>query len=450
MNGNDIIDALESVDTKLISRAEKSRGKSRLTAILGVCAAAAALTAGAVMLMVNKPNAPEKDASAVIGTESVPTDEPGSTGIRKITEAPETVEISEDEGCFLRVAIYKGRAYSEYGVGINPEKGIEDEHIGRANVLPEDWRDPEGYVEFMGDFGDYFTVKGVDPRFMICTKGSPQSDDMTYILINSSSVDYENGADLLEDMLHLSETEPVLTFESIDSWNNHHQEIFELLPEHRGAVSAFVKALDESEWAPFDSVYNKPRSYHINLKLACGIGVDLMLHPDGYVGVFGIDDRVLDVGVEAVKSIIALLDDPRNSACVGVFPGVGYSLDELQAIPKLGEFIPDLPKGYFCQNVIVRRSYDEGGSVTGFKWIQFTYEGPHYLRATVVEEDNLGWVRRANLIYEPSEVTEERLLADAKERRLYFAVRFDDVYLIFDDNIDSAADCVKLIESIVK
>ena len=72
------------------------------------------------------------------------------------------------------------------------------------------------------------------------------------------------------------------------------------------------------------------------------------------------------------------------------------------------------------------------------------------MRATVVEEDNLGWVHQADLIYEPSEVTEERLLADAKERRLYFAVRFDDVYLIFDDNIDSAADCVKLIESIVK
>lgn len=445
MNGNEIMDALEGVDEKLISRAENSRGRSPLPYIIGACAAA--LVFAGAMLLLFRPVKPEAEAAL---TEPSETAEHEDKEAAVNTPAP----VSEDsEGSYIIIASYKGRLYEAQGCALY-ELGVEDEFISNKAVSPKHWREPDESVEFLADFaGEYYTVKGVDPRFMICAKGADRhgiNGEDSLILINTCGECFENGRDLIENALHVSETDLTLTFESFDSWNNSKHEIFELDPAHREAAAEFVSALDESEWAPFDSIYNLPRLWHINFKLNCGIGVDMMICRGGRVWVTGMNDRVLNVGEEAAEKLMRLLGDPQNSVFVGRFPGAEYSLAELRAIPELGAFVPDAPEGFHYMGSTVGHDTDPDGGCAEISFVEVSFDSDSGYRGITVytaDEEHIKLVDRYynKLVYEPGEVTEERLLEDAGPCGLFFSVRFDGYFVLFDTSLDCAGECASMI-----
>ena len=93
---------------------------------------------------------------------------------------------------------------------------IAGEPLGTATGLIDEWTPKDGYVELAGSVsGEFYTVNGFDPSFMLCMK---HDDRRISTYICNSGITLKYGSDLYEDRLHLSKNNISAEYESRESW----------------------------------------------------------------------------------------------------------------------------------------------------------------------------------------------------------------------------------------
>ncbi|MBQ8401838.1 MAG: hypothetical protein IJX14_07915, partial [Clostridia bacterium] len=115
----------------------------------------------------------------------------------------------------LAFFIYNGRMYVQYE-WIQDHPGLVGEYAGTAAGNIDCFTPKKEYTDFAGSVsGDFYTVNGFDPSFMLCMK-SEDGSVSTYI--NDNGLTLYGGSDLFEDRLHLSGNYSGVEYQTRHDW----------------------------------------------------------------------------------------------------------------------------------------------------------------------------------------------------------------------------------------
>jgi len=232
-----------------------------------------------------------------------------------VTIPPLEITLNRDIGMIsdmIGFFIYGGRVYVHYQ-HVNTAE-VVGEYVGTSTGMIDEWTKEDGYVDFAGSIGgDFYTVKGFDPAFMLCmTDGNTAT-----LFINNNGMTLKTGADLYEDRVHLKGNIQQVTAETRESWYLTRLKVMEIGEEHRETVDRFVDALYA---APFmissdiplaegeSSIYDALEIYHLYLYTADSVPVHLRLFRGGYVILQGMFDVCVYVEGDAFDDLIRMLD----------------------------------------------------------------------------------------------------------------------------------------------
>lgn len=210
--------------------------------------------------------------------------------------------------------IYQGNCYVHYE-WLENAKDIVGEYLGTATGLIDEWTPKDGYVEFAGSVkGDFYSVKGYDPTFMLCIVHE-SGDISTYVCNTGITIKY--GSELYEDRIHLTGNYHAIQFETRSSWYQSKGEVYSL--EDSVIVSSFIDALNAAEFIPWESVpalegrttssIYDTEIYHVYFSMDNGTVVHLRLYENGYVRFEGMLDICVQIHPEEYGEFISLLDE---------------------------------------------------------------------------------------------------------------------------------------------
>ncbi|MGN1003356.1 MAG: hypothetical protein ACI4O5_00875 [Oscillospiraceae bacterium] len=349
MKSKRILDALGQVDETYIEEAAPvgtPKGKKHRWVKWGALAACLCLVLCGAFLFVNR-DAPSSAADANTDTGITVSADGVTIPPMEVTLAePENVEFCWAYAFF----IYQGRCYKRYE-WICGDADLIGEYLGTAIGLIDVWTPKEGYVELAGNIsGDFYSVKGYDPGFMLCMR---ESNGAIQIFINDNDLTLKYGTDLFEDRFHLSEKIEEMVFQSHKSWNQGTDELFALNSEE--AVAAFVAALDQGEFmreadVPLKDGQNylaQADLWHVSLRMNDGTTLQLRLAEGGYVH-FGIyfNGICVKVDEEAFNTLIALFESGEHAAPAQPESGPYLTLEECLDDPYFGGYVPSyVPEG---------------------------------------------------------------------------------------------------------
>lgn len=236
--------------------------------------------------------------------------------------------------------IYEGRCYVQYRE-IYEDVDLIDKHLGTVTGLIDEWTPEDGYVDFAGSAqGDFYSVKGYDPSFMLCMR---EPDGAINLFICKNGITLKYGSELFEDRLHLAGNYSKVLFESYDSWNYGKEELFRLEGKDE-TVSRFVECLDEAEFIPENSVsfYDEIKElYHLYFVKNDGVTVELRLCEKGYVRFQGILDVCLRLPEEEYDSFLKLLDSGIGNNADSIRNSAGITLTDCMNDSMLGKYVPE-------------------------------------------------------------------------------------------------------------
>lgn len=224
------------------------------------------------------------------------------------------ISLSNDvEADMVGFFIYQGNCYVQYQWLENAED-IVGEYLGTATGLIDEWTPEDGYVELAGSVrGDFYSVKGYDPSFMLCIVHD-SGDISTYVCNTGIIIKY--GSELYEDRLHLTGNYRKIQFETRASWYQSKGEVYSLADGE--IVSTFIQALNAAEFLPWESVpamegyttssIYDTEIYHVYFSMDNGIIIHLRLYENGYVRFQGMNDICVQIPAEAYAAFLALLD----------------------------------------------------------------------------------------------------------------------------------------------
>lgn len=290
-----ILDVLGKVDEKYIKEADpeaKKRRKVPVWAKWGAMAACLCLMVVATIPLWQQSPADDRD-----GANSIVVSGNG------VTIPPLNVSLSNNDQCdMLAFFIYHGSCYVEYEWLDNAES-IVGEYLGAATGLIDEWTPEEGYVELAGSVsGDFYSVNGYDPSFMLCMK----YDDgrvFTYVCNNGITIKY--GSELYEDRLHLSGGYSAVQFETWESWNYNKGEIHSVNGDTE-IIGSFLNALNAAEFMP--GSIGDAELYHVYFQMDNGMLVHLRLFENGYVRFQGMYDICVQLTPADYNPFLEFLD----------------------------------------------------------------------------------------------------------------------------------------------
>ena len=211
--------------------------------------------------------------------------------------------------------IYEGRCYVYYE-NFSEAEGVVGEYLGTVTGMIDEWTSEEGYVDLAGSIqGDFYSVKGYDPEFMLCTKAGNGIVSM-YICNNGITLKY--GKELYEDRLHLSGNITGVQYESRDSWFYSKEEVYELDKEE-AYIREFIEKLDAEEFLLCQDIAEQEglqhmvdsEVYHLYFYKKDGTKIHLRLHENGYVRFQGLWDVCVKIPDETYDKLLAAF--ARNS-----------------------------------------------------------------------------------------------------------------------------------------
>ena len=230
-----------------------------------------------------------------------------------ITIPKAEVALSQTEGVaadMLAFFIYQGRCYLQYD-WIDHGSDLVGEKVGTATGLIDEWTPAEGYVELAGSVsGDFYTVRGFDPAFLLCMK---EDGDAIQLFVCNNGITLYQGSELFEDRLGLSDGLKAVTYEDEDSWYDSKEDIHTL--HDLDAVKTLIAAMDEAAFQLSDQadLYEEQDGglskelYHVYCKLDNGVTVTLRLFQGGYVTFTGLPDACVQVPEATFDAFLAAL-----------------------------------------------------------------------------------------------------------------------------------------------
>ena len=311
MNSKDLYYAVNEVDDDILERSEAvAAGCKRKNGWLKWCAAAACLCLAIIGTAIWTFAPSHKDGTGLTVSENGVT-------IPKLD-----VSLSANESAdMLAFFIYQGRCYTQYE-WIYDNEDIVGEYLGTATGLINEWTPKEGYVELAGSIsGDFYSVWGYDPSFMLCMKDA-DGVVSTYICNNGITLKY--GSELYEDRLHLSDNFESMHYESRASWYFGKGERYQMDSIH-DIVLDFIKSMDSALFVPCDLVplgegqttMADTELYHLYFRMENGTTVHLRLHENGYVRFQGMSKLCVQVPEESYNELLELLDSHTDATAVG-------------------------------------------------------------------------------------------------------------------------------------
>lgn len=234
------------------------------------------------------------------------------------------VELSSDTlADMVAFFIYQGRYYQKYEELLFDQSGLVGQYLGTAIGLIDEWTPKDGYVELAGSVtGDFYSVNGYDPAFMLCMK---ESDDSLAIYICNNGITLHYGRELYEDRLHLKENYQAVQYESRASWYYGRQDVHTLAEPENDAVVAFLDALNQAAFLPDSAIcfqdaetplYDfsaESEFWHVYFQMTDGTCVQLRLHEGGYVRFEGILDVCVRVPADIFEDFCDLLVSDSQS-----------------------------------------------------------------------------------------------------------------------------------------
>lgn len=388
MSKDKVIDSMGRIDDDIIQEVEVLRRRKRrakgkaLWTRLGAVAACICLIVGsmAIWRMLTVPT--EENASELLASEE------------GVTIPPMGVSLSSNaEADMIGFFIYEGRCYVQYE-RIYEDTDIVEEYLGTATGLIDEWTLKEGYVDFAGSVrGDFYSVKGYDPSFMLCMKDA-RGVVSTYICNNGITIKY--GKELYEDRLHLSENMEGVQYESRPSWYEGLGELYELSAdvkseessasgEWNGILQEFINQLNLAEFMPCTAVpLEEGQShmvdmeiYHLYFTMKDGTTIHLRLYENGYVRFQGMIAICVQVPAEYYDPLIALLEKRAGTPIESKEESTGITYEACVSNPELGSYVPAyIPENMELEGAEIFYYLDQAtGNETGTKEIYLYYTG---------------------------------------------------------------------------
>lgn len=303
-----LFNSMTDIDARFIEEAQTKlrRKKSRPFVRWGALAACLCLIVGGALLWNGRTEPPVDNGGPVTVPEEGVAIPP-----RKIV-APD----GRSETLMVAFFIYQGRCYEFYDFA-DLSENLVGEYLGTATGTIDEWTDRDEYVELSGSVqGDFYSVNGYDPAFMLCMKRGEKIE----LFICNNGITLRDGSDLYEDRLHLAEKYRSVTYESQDSWYNSKGKLRPLDSAGNQALTDFINALNVAELIPRQEVpYDRDKDaeavsvfdsclYHLYFTMEDGVTVHLRLIEGGYVFFNGILDVAAQIPAEAFEPLIQQLD----------------------------------------------------------------------------------------------------------------------------------------------
>lgn len=301
-----LYDSLTNVREDFVEEAQRTRSAKR-PAWVRWCALAACLCLLVVGTFVwrpwnqggNKPASPPTSAAQTAKGITIPKAE---------------VTLSQPDGVaadMLAFFIYQGRCYIQYD-RIDHGSDLVGEKVGTATGLIDEWTKEDGYVELAGSVGgDFYTVNGFDPTFLLCMK---EEGDAIQLFVCNNGITLYQGSELFEERLGLSNRLKAVTYEDEDSWYDGKEDIHTL--HDLDAAKALIAAMDKATFQLSDQadLYEETKDgglskelYHVYCKLDSGVTVTLRLFRGGYVTFTGVPDACVQVPEATFNAFLAAL-----------------------------------------------------------------------------------------------------------------------------------------------
>lgn len=190
--------------------------------------------------------------------------------------------VSSDMAAFF---MYTGRIYvQDEWIYDHPE--LVGEYLGTATGKIDEWTKQDGYVELAGSIeGDFYTVNGYDPAFMLCMK---EEDGAVTTFINDNGITLYTGADLFEDRLKLEGNYDVVLWQDKEAfWYS--EEATQVRTEDLDFIKRFIEEINQAEFVyadehAVDQLFDEETQvYHLIFEMKNGMTVDLEICEDGTV-----------------------------------------------------------------------------------------------------------------------------------------------------------------------
>ena len=199
------------------------------------------------------------------------------------------VELPKEENVeidMIGLFIYQGRCYvqNEY---MNDTSCV-GAYVGTAQGRINEWSKPDAYVELSGSVrGDFYEVKGVDPKFMLCMV---YENGVVETYIHNNDISLYKGSELVNDRLHLKESYATVSYFTSEEWNLQYQTQKQptlLGEEHRELFDRFLDAFAKGT---FEKTKAKKPLYHLYFTTKQGVKVQFLLLGNGYVSFQGLNE----------------------------------------------------------------------------------------------------------------------------------------------------------------
>lgn len=451
-----LFDSITNISDDLIESAQDIHGKARRKrkAWIKWGAVAACLCIAVVGAVIwQKTAAPEKTDSGTVLSEN------------GVTVPKLEVSLSANsEAKMIAFFSYHGSCYVQYEW--LDDADIIGNYLGTSTGLIDEWTPEEGYVELAGSVkGDFFSVKGYDPAFMLCMKDATGAVS-TYLCNNGITLKY--GSELYEDRLHLSGNYSAVQYETHDSWDYSKNELYQL-KGHDEVINSLIEQLDKAEFIPWEdvparegmtdvSLYDTER-YHLHFRMNNGTTVHLRLYENGYVRFQGLMDVCVQVPQDRFSTLIGLLDGRIDAEAVSVPNRTEAKLERCKNDPELGTYFPT----YEAPETVVLAAENyyylepHTGMETGTKEIYAEYSGvsdPNlYYAVTVTWREEYGKNGWAGPMLDRSELSIDALAEYVKtgmtgKAAIDVGVWYDDVSVVLSANGIGAEDAYEIFRSV--
>ena len=129
--------------------------------------------------------------------------------------------------------------------------------------------------------GNVYEVNGIDPDILLCMR---HDDGSAGVFVNTNAMkSAKNGAELLDDMLHLSENFKTLQFQSNEYNYLDENEVFELGSSYANNVNRFISVLKKAEFTDHAELDRYDNFTHVYLTYKSGMYIHLYVYGCGYV-----------------------------------------------------------------------------------------------------------------------------------------------------------------------
>lgn len=390
MNSEDLYRAIGKVDDTILEQSEAAAKKGGWVKWAAMAACLCLVIAGFALWKQLRP--------VSSGETGITVSENG------VTIPPAGVSLSANEAaCMMGFFIYRGRCYSQYE-RIDGGGDLVGEYLGTATGLIDEWTPRDGYVELAGSVGgDFYSVKGYDPAFLLCMK--EQGDEIS-LYIHDNGITLKLGSELYEDRLHLSGNLESIQYESRVSWYFERGERYQI--SNIGSVILdFIAEMDSAGFLPCDSVpldtgkddITDTELYHLYFRMKDGITIHLRLHENGYVRFQGLLPVCVKIPEESCNALLELLNSHTDSIALEPEPA-GPTFEDCLNDAELGGYVPTYaPEDlYFASASINGYPEDMDNRKDGTKEISLSYESlenPRYFYTLTVirteEYEQSGW-----------------------------------------------------------